>query len=1679
MTGRKRTSFYLQSRIALGIIIAFSWIFLAAVPAGFAEEPPVTGPQVPMEVLSPAAPVPEGETILLNFKGKVEIDGEPLVGSFLQAKVTLDPVTHPQEPPLEYQWRRDGENIENATNRDYNPTLEDAGHKLSCVVTAEGYDGESVSEESDVIQATAAIAAPFELVMGVGYGETRSDPFTVTGYPEPTVTFESDREEISWDDAEKRVNLAPGLPAGEYSVKLTASNGVGTPAEAIYLVLIDEPIFFGGPSSKVLIQGVELNMATPYWKNGTTTATANPTGYNVYYDAPNDLLKLNNAQIHGPWGKEGIRAYEALTIELAGDNSVESDYNDAILGQINSLIKTDLTITGGGTLALTAPFGEGLDGLNINIADSVGSITDHGGMRAEDNLTIAGGVVTSTGFHGIVATNGNVTISGGTVTAIGNEGDGVSARGGVKISSGTVTAIGNRGDGIVVSDGGVTISDATVILTGSSDGIRALSGNVTISSGTVTSTGSQDGIDVIAGNVMISGGTVTATGNSGTGIDVTVGVVKIGGGTVTMTGSLYAINSLDGFLLEGPYATAANRRIMAGNNAPGIDYTGTDPNADLNRVAAYKYVKVAPPPPPIAPTITDGDTALTVTVGYSATMTNRFTIDGYPVPVVTIESGVPAEITWNNAAKHLDIAPGLGVGDYRVVLKATNSAGEASHTFTLTVDPPITSEILVQGVELNDARPYWVNGAATATAAPGAGGYNAYYDAANKTLKLNNAVIIPPSAGIIGISTVDDLILEVPAGTNNSITNHTGIGILCGNVSGGHGKALTIRGGGKLTVVSHATTLNDDAVYAETLTIAADAGEISATSHGGAALRAKVGLQIDGGTVTANGKFVGILSDTAGVTISAGSITATGGQDAVQSSGDFTISKGTVTMTSTGVGSAINAVAGQFKLDGTYAIEANRLIMYGAAAPGSEFSDPILNHLNTACKYVKVSPRTPTAPTLTGPTTETLTVGYPATTVSGFIVGGNPAPTVLKTLGPAEITWDGTPKVLNIAPGLAAGTYQVVLKAENGVSPDATHRFTLTVNPAVTSKVFVQGVELNNVNPYWVNGAASATAVPGAGGYNAFFDAANGVLKLNNANINATSVGDSGIRADQVLTIEAESGTVNTVKSDYSHGIKGAAALTFRGGGKLTITGGSDGAGDYSGIDGDNVTIEAGAGEITASGVDNGIFAENTVTIQGGTVSASTTTPTGKVGIGAQNGAITISGGTVTATAASGNGHGIHAQNNNVVISGGTVTSTGTAVGISTLGSSITISGGVLTATASGSPSYAIDILAPGQLQLTGEYADPTKRTIMQGAAAPGTAYTGSNPHGDLNHNSAVQYLRISPSISISGVSMETLLEGYAATSIGPYTVNGYPVPLVNKVSGDAKLNWNPATNQIDIAAGLPIGTYPIVLNASNGVSPDTTFTFTLTIVKAPTLTGPAAVSLPEGYAAANTALFTVGGAPAPTVTVSGAAELSWNPVMKWIDIAPGLPAGLHPVILKASNGIPPDATFTFTLMVVKAAGLGGPPPTEIMLTAGYAATSSSAYTLTGFPVPSVIKVSGDAKLNWNPATNRIDIAAGLPVGTYPITLRISNGIGADVLTTFTVKVVNPPSPPAPPAPAPTKPSAGGGTTVRPTVDVYGSGYFRPTMTPGAMPSATEVPGRVNWSVQLGIVLLLRALLGI
>lgn len=201
-------------------------------------------------------------------------------------------------------------------------------------------------------------------------------------------------------------------------------------------------------------------------------------------------------------------------------------------------------------------------------------------------------------------------------------------------------------------------------------------------------------------------------------------------------------------------------------------------------------------------------------------------------------------------------------------------------------------------------------------------------------------------------------------------------------------------------------------------------------------------------------------------------------------------------------------------------------------------------------------------------------------------------------------------------------------------------------------------------------------------------------------------------------------------------------------------------------------------------------------------------------------------------------------------------------------------------------------------------------------------------------------------------------------------------------------------------------GLYDVTIDGSNGVGPDATWPFALTVNEAPSLSAPDATFR---VGTAGSSALTVGGFPAPTVTATGL------PAGLAVDGAAitGTPAagsgGVHAVDLTATNGVGADATDSATITVEEAATVAG--PLEVRMVAG--SQSSASYAASGFPVPA-LSAAGDLPAGVTFVDNGDGTAtlSGTPAagatGSYQLAVTAANGIGEGHTITVSLEVVPP-----------------------------------------------------------------------
>lgn len=128
---------------------------------------------------------------------------------------------------------------------------------------------------SVILASPPGISGPASEVKNVGYAAFTTAAFTVTGSPTPTVTMTTSEPKITWNSGTMKLSIAAGLPAGEYTAVLTASNGF-IPAMTLTFKLT---------VVAATVTSVTVDPATVNVQKGTTQAfTANVEGTGLFTD---------------------------------------------------------------------------------------------------------------------------------------------------------------------------------------------------------------------------------------------------------------------------------------------------------------------------------------------------------------------------------------------------------------------------------------------------------------------------------------------------------------------------------------------------------------------------------------------------------------------------------------------------------------------------------------------------------------------------------------------------------------------------------------------------------------------------------------------------------------------------------------------------------------------------------------------------------------------------------------------------------------------------------------------------------------------------------------------------------------------------------------------------------------------------------------------------------------------------------------------------------------------------------------------------------------------------------------------------------------------------------------------------------------------------------------------------
>jgi RHS repeat-associated protein len=643
---------------------------------------------------------------------------------------------------------------------------------------------------------------------------------------------------------------------------------------------------------------------------------------------------------------------------------------------------------------------------------------------------------------------------------------------------------------------------------------------------------------------------------------------------------------------------------------------------------------------------------------------------------------------------------------------------------------------------------------------------------------------------------------------------------------------------------------------------------------------------------------------------------------------------------------------------------------------GSTYSDTL--HIPSQVKPSITSTASTTFTVGTSGSFTVTTTGVPTATLSES--GSLPGGVTFTANGNGTATLAGTP-----AAG-SGGTYGITITAGNGVSPNATQSFTLTVDqaPTITSassttfKVGTAGT-FTLITTGFPNSTLSETgALPG------------GVTFTANGNGTAALAGTpaAGSGGTYGITITAGNGvSPNATQSftltvDQAPAITSASSTTFKVGTAGTFT-------------------------LITTGFPNSKLSET-----GALPSGMTFTDNG-------NGTATLAG---TPLAGSGGTYAFSITANNGVSSNATQSFTLTVdqAPAVTSASSTTFkvgTAGTYTVIATGFPNSTLSETGalPGGVTFT---ANGNGTAALAGTPAAGsggtygitiTASNGVSPNATQSFT-----LTVDQAPAITSASSTTFKVGTAGTFT--LTTAGFPNSTLSETGAlPSGVTFTANGNGTATLAGTPAagsgGTYAVTITAGNGVSPNATQSFTLTVDQAPAVTSAASTT----FTLSNAGSFTVTTTGYPTAALTETGKLPGGVTLvdnhNGTATLSGTPtaSGVYTLTINAANGVPPAATQTFTLTVVaqrhapaitSAAGTSftvGVPGSFTVTTTGYPAAILSEYGNPPSGVTFTAGSNGTATLHGTPA-------AGTS-GSYVFIIIANNGVASEAVQLFTLSV--------------------------------------------------------------------------
>jgi hypothetical protein len=333
-----------------------------------------------------------------------------------------------------------------------------------------------------------------------------------------------------------------------------------------------------------------------------------------------------------------------------------------------------------------------------------------------------------------------------------------------------------------------------------------------------------------------------------------------------------------------------------------------------------------------------------------------------------------------------------------------------------------------------------------------------------------------------------------------------------------------------------------------------------------------------------------------------------------------------------------------------------------------------------------------------------------------------------------------------------------------------------------------------------------------------------------------------------------------------------------------------------------------------------------------------------------------------------------------------TVTTAGANPGATTLSRTGTLPGGVAftdngdgTASVHGTPNAGSGGVYTLTLTASNGVAPDATQTFTLTVNEP--AHITSTNHATFTLNTAGNFTVTTAGGQPSSI---TITETGALPAGVSFTDNG---------DGTATLGGTPTAG----------GTFPITITAGNGVLPDATQAFTLTVNATPSITSADHATLGVGATGAFTVTTSPGTPSTTTLTETGTlpSGVSFTDNGDGTATLAGTPVagqgGSYPLTLTASNGVPPNSSQAFTLAVTELPAFTGADNATVSVGS---AGSFTVHTTPGYPTATTLSETGTLPTGVSFTDNGDGTAtlAGTPAastdGSYPLTLTATNSAG-------------------------------------------------------------------------------------